>query len=389
MSRFDQIIPRAGSGCLKYDHRQGIFGTEAVMPLWVADMDFAVPDAVQQALQARTRHPVWGYGLRDDAMGEAFATWADRRHRWSVEPEWVCPSPGVVPSMVQAILAFTVPGDGIIVQPPIYPPFFAMVEENGRRLLSNPLLLETGRYQMDFEGLVPLLEQARMLMLCSPHNPTGRVWQREELARLIELCDQADVLLLSDEIHWDLVYPGATHIPAATLSDRIITLASPGKTFNIAGITPSVTVIADEDLRQRFQLQLKASHLGDGNVLGDAAFLAAYHGGESWLDDLLPYLATNLDLIRRRLPESIQLIEPEATFLAWLDCRALAYVGDALNRFFIEQAGLGLSPGAIFGNEGQGFMRLNFALPRQQLARALDGMVSAVVKASFSTERAG
>ncbi|MBF0256082.1 MAG: putative C-S lyase [Gammaproteobacteria bacterium] len=378
---FDREIDRQGRDSLKFDLRQHLFGRADVQPLWVADMDFAVADCIIQALEQRLQHPVLGYSLRPQAMAEALQAWLLERQGWQIKAEQLVFSPGVVPSLALAVRAFSQPGQGVVVQPPVYPPFFSCVEANGRRLLRNPLILRDGRFKMDLPGLERLLQQQApaLLLLCSPHNPGGRVWSREELADLIALCAHHDCLIVADEIHADLLYSGATFTPAGLLSERIICLTSPGKSFNIAGITPSVTLIADADLRQRFRRELEAAHLGDGRLLGDIAFTTAYAQGAAWLDGLMAYLQQSRDQALAYAHEQWPLIRPmspQAGFLFWLDCRALmaerGLNAQDLHRLFIDQAGLGLSAGHSFGAEGSGFMRLNFGLPRRPLFAALE-----------------
>jgi cystathionine beta-lyase len=351
--------------------------------MWVADMDFAAPDCIIQALQQRLQHPVFGYSLRPQTMAPALQAWLQQRQGWSIPSDQILFSPGVVPSLALAVRAFSRPGEGVVVQPPVYPPFFSCIQDNGRRLLRNPLILKDDVFQMDLDGLERLLqrEAPRLLLLCSPHNPGGRVWTRQELEDLIDLCQRHQCLIVSDEIHADLLYPGETFTPAGLLSERVVCLTSPGKSFNIAGITPSASLIADAELRQRFEQELQAAHLTDARLLGDIAFCAAYQQGGPWLDALMGYLQQSRDqalaFAQRHWP-LIRPMRPQASFLFWLDCRALMAVrgldDQGLQRLFIDQAGLGLSAGLSFGSEGSGFMRLNFGLPRQGLMRALEAI---------------
>ncbi|MEO5342464.1 MAG: PatB family C-S lyase [Gammaproteobacteria bacterium SHHR-1] len=380
-SPFDREIERAATDSLKYDLRPQLFGRADVLPLWVADMDFATPDFIIQDLEQRLRHPILGYSLRPQVMTEILQAWLERRQGWRPAAEHCLFSPGVVPSLALAVRAFSRPGDGVLVQPPVYPPFFSCVQDNGRRLLRNPLILKDNQFQMDLEGLERLLQQEApaLLLLCSPHNPGGRVWRRQELSELIALCQRHGCLIVSDEIHADLLYPGECFTPAAALSERVVCLTSPGKAFNIAGITPSVSLIADAGLRQTFQQEQQAAHLTDARLLGDIALCAAYQEGDAWLDQLMAYLQHSRDqalaYARQHWP-GIRVMSPQASFLFWLDCRELAaergLTDTALNRLFIDQAGLGLSAGHSFGTEGSGFMRLNFGLPRKPLLAALE-----------------
>lgn len=346
--------------------------------MWVADMDFATPDFIVEALRRRLDHPVFGYSLRPAEMADALIDWLQRRQDWSIDPDSMVFSPGVVPSLALAVRAFSQPGDAVVVQPPVYPPFFSCVERNGRRLLRNPLILRDNVFHMDLSGLELLLhkESPRLLLMCSPHNPGGRVWSRQELDELIDLCSRHDCLIVSDEIHADLCHADATFTPAGVLSERIVCLTSPGKSFNIAGITPSATLIADAELRRRFLRELEAAHLTDGRLLGDVAFTAAYQQGDAWLDELMAYLGQSRDLAlqhaQRHWP-NIRVMPPQAGFLLWLDCRPLGLDDADLSQAFIN-AGLGLSAGSSFGVEGSGFMRLNFGLAQSRLRKALEAI---------------
>lgn len=397
-SRFDQLIAREGSGALKFDGRAQTFGTAEVMPMWVADMDFAVPEPVTQALQARVVHPVLGYSLAPDSLYQALMDWLNTKHGWQVPREWIVLTPGVVPSLNLVVAALTQPDDGVIVQPPVYFPFFSAATGQQRRLVENPLQLmdNTGQahYQMDMDHLAKCAEQARLLLLCSPHNPVGRVWQTAELETILSIANQHDLMVLSDEIHADLVYADAQHQPLSRLamqaetadqtaqSHRVITAVSPSKTFNIPGLGLSALIVPNATHRQAIQTRLNTLGISVTNPLNMAAFEAAYRGGNDWLLELMPYLQATRDAamayIQAELP-SIKVIAPQATYLLWLDCRALKLDDAALKRFFIDEAQLGLSPGAMFGHGGAGFMRMNIGTPKANVLEAL-----ARLKAAFS-----
>jgi cystathionine beta-lyase len=392
---FDRPISRDNTDSVKHDGRADYFGTPDVLPLWVADMDFAAPEAITQALLARAAHPIYGYSRYPAAMFEALISWMQHRHGWQIERDWILPAPGVVPSLHAAVLAFAAAGEGVIVQPPVYFPFFSAVTATGRRLIENPLRLHEGRYQMDFDHLERCAKDARLLLLCSPHNPVGRVWTREELAQVLDIAERHDLVVLSDEIHHDLIYPGQRHPVLATLTAelatelatdpaRVITAAAPSKTFNIPGLGLSVLISPDPGRRAALAKAFDLLHAGNYNPFSSAAFAAGYQHGGPWLDALMAYLAQTRDLVsdfcRRNLP-GIRVIEPEGTYLLWLDCRELCAARQwddaALKRFFVERARVGMSPGTVFGTGGSGFMRMNIGAPRAVIETALQRMAAA------------
>ena len=375
---FDQDIPRAGSGALKYDARQATFGRADIQPMWVADMDFSAPPAVIQALQERASHPVYGYTQCPPSLYEALTDWLAKRHHWPVERDWIMLCPGVVPSLNATVLALTQPGDAVVVQPPVYFPFFAAVTAGGRRLVENPLRLENGRYCMDFDHLEQCAKSgAKLLLLCSPHNPVGRVWQEEELDTLAAIAQCYGMVILADEIHADLAYPGQRHTPLATrpgMAELSITAVAPSKTFNIPGLGLSALIVSSPAQRRALAKAFDTLSVSTTNPFSLAAFEAAYRDGEAWLEALLVYLQGTrdaaADFLAQQLPE-INLIAPEGTYLLWLDCRALGMDDRQLQRFFVEQARLGLSPGTLFGKAGSGFMRMNIGAPRRHVLTAL------------------
>lgn len=382
---FDQPLDRSATQSVKFDARQAVFGRDDVIPLWVADMDFATAPAVTEALLARAAHPVLGYSLFPESLYQSMIDWFARRHGWQIERDWIVMAPGVVPSMHAAALAFAAEGEGVIIQPPVYPPFFSSVEKTGRKVLVNPLRCDNGRYSMDLEQLDSCAAQgARMLMLCSPHNPVGRVWQEDELRALLAVVRKHDLLVLSDDIHCDLVFPGQQHSMLAKLAepgDRIITAVAPSKTFNIPGLGLSAMVIPDPQLRSKLRAVFDRLHMEQANPFSIVAFEAAYRHGEAWLDALLGYLIENIRFVRGYLAEHLPQIhcaEPEGTYLLWLDCRGLGLSDAELKRFFVREAGLGLNPGVSFGQQGSGFMRLNIATQRAVLAEAMSKLRLAV-----------
>ncbi len=375
---FDRVIERDGTASVKHDGRSAYFGTENVLPLWVADMDFAAPIAVTRALTERAAHPVYGYTLYPDSLFEALIAWLKKRHGWQVPREWIVMAPGVVPSLFATVMAYAEPGEGVIVQPPVYFPFFSAVTTNGRRLIQNPLRFENGRYSIDFDHLEQCASDgARLLLLCSPHNPVGRVWSRSELSDMLRIARRHDLTILSDEIHADLVYPGEQHTALATLAgdnDKLITAVAPSKTFNIPGLGLSCLIAPDPVHREALKTIFDSLHMGNTNPFSIAAFEAAYRGGEAWLDSLLIYLAGNRDFVSgylaKHLP-AIRLIQPEGTYLLWLDCRNMKMSDAELREFFVSLAHVGMNPGTAFGLGGSGFMRLNIASPRPVIADAL------------------
>ncbi len=383
---FDRVIDRRHTHSLKWDHCEHRFGLDGVIPMWVADMDFEAPPAVVEALRSRAAHPVYGYVSTPESFWQAAMEWLRRRHQWKVERAWLSRSPGVVPALSLCVNAFTAPGDAIVVQPPVYYPFFWAVENNGRRLVRNPLAVEGGRYVMNLDDLESKIDdRTRLLILCSPHNPVGRVWTRAELEALGEVCERHDLIVLADEIHMDLVLPGHTHVPFASLSERLaartVTCVAPSKTFNVAGLGTSLVVSSNPELLARYERQLRASGLGIGNLFGTIALEAAYRHGGEWLDDLLAYLEGNVELAERfigeRLPR-LRFVRPEGTYLALIDCRALGMEQAQLDDFFLRTARVYLDSGALFGHEAAGFERINLACPRSTLIEALERMAGAI-----------
>lgn len=377
---FDEKVEREGTWCVKYDLRKEIFGKNDVIPMWVADMDFKTPDFVMDALGKRLDHEICGYSFRPPEYFSSIASWFKTRHNWQIDKDWILFSPGIVPALNFSTLAFTSPGDSIIVQPPVYFPFFSAVEAHGRKLVFNKLRETGGRWTMDFDSLEMLADdKTRMIMISNPHNPVGRAWTREELTQLAEICNRKKILILSDEIHCDLVLPGFKHTSIASLSDETalntVTLVAPSKTFNLAGLSTSSVIIPDPALRKSFSNIVDGLHVGNGNIFGTAASIAAYSNGHRWLDELLEYIGGNVDLVmnycRERIPQIVP-VRPEATYMIWLDCRNSGVGDKKLKDFFVANAGLGLNEGFVFGPGGEGFMRMNVATTRETVARSLE-----------------
>ncbi len=383
---FDEIIDRLGTNSVKWDARERIFGSGDVLPLWVADMDLPCPPEVVQAIEARAKHPIYGYPGDNGALFEAAKGWVNRRFGAEVDTDWMVAIPGVVPGIQVAINAFTKPGDKVIIQPPVYPPFFSTSEELGRRIVENPLKRVDGKYVMDFDDLRKKIDQrTKLFVLCSPHNPIGQVWSREDLLQLGEICAEKGIMIIADEIHSDLVYEKGAHTPFYTLSEQLanqsVTFISGSKTFNLAGLFTSIAIIKNRKLRNEFRVTANKMGLNHINLFGIVASTAAYNHGDQWLDELLDYLHENAVMIRHFLSERIPEIKmtiPEATYLAWLDFRELGLYGQELRNFLIREAKVGLNDGFQFGKQGDGFCRMNFGCPRSVLKEALQRIEKAV-----------
>jgi cystathionine beta-lyase len=385
---FDEIVPRENTDCVKYDLRKAFFGKEEVIPMWVADMDFKTPDFILDALKNRLNHEILGYSIRSGDFNDAIVNWMQKRHGWMINPDWISFSPGVVPAVNMLVLAITKPGDKIVVQPPVYFPFFYAVKNNDRILVENPLKLNNGRLCMDFDDLREKAQDAKMIIISHPHNPGGSVWTQEELTELAEISIENDLLILSDEIHSDLIFRGYRHIPLAMLSDEIaqrtITCNAPSKTFNLAGLSTSYLIIPNESLRKTYnQILNDQLHLNMGNLFGSIALKAAYNQGDEWLSQLLDYIWKNVEFVRdycdKHIPQ-IKIIKPESTYMLWLDCRETGLSGDSLKDFFINKAGVGLNEGIQFGTGGVGFMRMNVACPKATVENAMEQIREAFEK---------
>jgi cystathionine beta-lyase len=383
---FDKIVDRTATESMKWVYPRQVLKVEDAIPMWVADMDFEAPPALVDALGRRAAHGIFGYPLVPPSFYAAAIGWLGRRHGWPIQKEWMSMTPGVVPALNYAVRAFSKRGDGVIIQTPVYHPFFYAIENNGRRIVRNPLRFDGRRYLMDFDDLESKIDApGRMLILCSPHNPVGRVWTREELERLAMIAVERDLLVISDEIHHDLVYPGHRHHVLAALSPemaaRTLTFIAPSKTFNIPGLATAAAVASNPDLFKKFEDEAERSGFDLGQVFGIVGFEAAYAHGEDWLEALLPYLEANVDFLEKfltdRVPQ-IRLIRPEGTYLALLDCRELGLDQAALNDFFLKKARVYLNDGTMFGSELEGFVRINFGCPRALLAQALERIDRAV-----------
>lgn len=388
---FNSAPERKDTNAEKYALREKLFGSDDVLPMWVADMDIKTPFFVIDAIRDRLKHPILGYEEIPDSFFESQIKWIEERHGYSLKREWMFYSPSVVASINLCIKAFTEAGDKVIVQTPVYFPFFTSVTNNDRIVVTNELIEKDGYYEMDFDALEACIdEKTKLMLLCSPHNPVGRVWKEEELFRLGKICSKHDIVILADEIHSDLIFKGSKHTPFAKLSkeleERTITCYGPGKTFNMAGLSISTVSVPNNDLREQFKKVYKSIHFAEGTVLGHVGFEAAYTKGESWLEELLVHLQGNIDYLDICLKEympRITMRKPEGTYLAWLDCRALGLDGKALKSFFYKEAKLGLSAGTSFAQEGEGFMRINLATPRSTVEEAVSRLHTAYESRGF------
>lgn len=387
MQFFQEYINRKDTYSVKWDKVKAIFNTEQeLLPMWVADMDFYPPEAVTEAIKTRADHGLYGYTYIADEVKEAIGSWVQNRQSWAIEADWVQFSHGVVPSIGKAIQALTEPGDKILVQSPVYPPFFSMVKDNDRELVNCPLEENDASYSINFEALEDALKQdIKMFLLCSPHNPVGRVWTREELLKISELCVRYDVIIISDEIHGDLVFEPHQQIPIASLSPAVsaltITLIAPSKTFNLAGLQASAVITENKNFREKLEKIDKKNGFFTLNTFGILAMHAAYEKGAPWLEELLGYLAENIKLVDTFLQEELpqlKLTQPESTYLLWIDCRAAGLSDAELNKTLLEEGRIAMNPGFSFGDGGSGFMRMNIACPRDTVEEGLQRLKSAL-----------
>ncbi len=384
---FDEIVNRSGTDALKLEALESRFGHRNLIPLWVADMDFKSPPAILEALKKRLEQGVFGYTLPSEAYVASIVNWLERHHDWHVKGEHINFVPGVVKGFAFAIDEFTKKGDKVIIQPPVYHPFRIVTRSLGREVVNNPLVLQEGRYRMDLVGLRKIASagDCKMLILCNPHNPGGRVWSPAELEELADICHQNNIKVVSDEIHADMALHGYHHTPFATVSKKAeeisLTLMAPSKTFNIAGIVSSFAVIPNKEIRERYLSYLEPRELQEGTIFAFTATRAAYDECEEWLEQMLEYVQQNIDFVDTYLKENIPEIKammPEASFLIWLDCRLLHLSQPELVKLFVEKAHLALNDGTIFGAGGEGFMRLNVGTPRSVLEKAMNNLKKAV-----------
>lgn len=385
---FDEIVPRKGTNCLKYDAMERFFGSADALPLWVADMDFRTPDFIIDALKKRLKHEIFGYSFRSDSYYQSIIGWMKRRHNWEIQKEWISFSPGVVAGLSFAIETFSKPGDEVVVQPPVYFPFFDCVKGTKRKMIENPLKINDGRYTFDFDDLkAKIIENTKLLLLCNPQNPGGMVWTHKELTELTNICLENNIMIISDEIHSDLIYPGHKHIPLASISDEVaqncMVSMAPSKTFNVAGFSSSIVIIPNKTKFVRYERTIGVGHLGMGNIFGTVATEAAYTHGDQWLEQILEYLWSNYllveEFIGNNLP-NVKVMRPEATYLIWLDFTAYGMNNKALSEFATQHAKVALNDGGRFGTGGDGWLRINIGCPRSVLKEALERLKVAFEK---------
>ncbi len=382
---FDTVVDRSKNNAAKYDERIKKFGTDKVIPLWIADMDFKSPQPVIDTLTARAQEGIWGYTSRPASYFEAICNWQQRRHGWTIDRSLVSWSLGVVPALSMLVKLFTPEGSKVLIQTPVYGEFYDVSEAWNRTVVENRLVEKDGKWTVDWEDFEAKLPQVSMFLLCSPHNPLGIVWTREELTRMTDLCRKYGVLMVSDEIHSDLVFHGKTHIPTASLSEQVagevISCISGTKTFNLAGLQASTTVFPNMRMKELYDKAWMNMDIHRNNAFSLTAMEAAFNEGEEWLDQLLEYIDGNFNFIRDYCAAHIPQIKPnlpDATYLVWLDCRELGMSNEELRRFMIEKAGLGLNEGWSFGRSLNGFMRLNAACSRNVLEQAMKQLEEAV-----------
>ena len=369
-----------GANLIYSDQANPEQGENRLLPMWVADMDFRCPPAVIEAMVARAEHGIFGYTYPADSYYQAVINWVAHRYGWTVERDWILLTPGVVPALSMLVQTFIAPGENVLIQPPVYYPFSWVIENNGREIASNPLRYEAGRYCMDFDDLARKAADpaVKMAILCNPHNPVGRVWTPDELARFAEICLENDVLVVSDEIHCDLIYKDHTFTSFARLGDTfrqnsVICLAA-SKTFNLAGLQTSSIIIPDQELRERFAQTIERNAIGLANAFGIIAAEAAYTHGEAWLEAVMNYVEDNYRFMKAYLAEhlpQLKIIQPEGTYLVWVDCRELGLDPTARKEMLMGQARVYLDEGELFGLEGEGFERFNIACPRSTLEQVL------------------
>ena len=388
---FDRIVDRRNTDCLKYDFAVQRGRPKDVLPFWVADMDFSIAQEIEDALVKRCQHGIFGYSEATDGYFAALQNWYLKHFNWQVQRPWLIKTPGVVFALAMAVKAFTEPGDGVLVQQPVYYPFTEVIRDNDREVVNAPLALVNGHYEIDFADLEQKLAnpKVKLMFLCSPHNPVGRVWTKEELLKVGDLCLKYNVITVSDEIHSDFVWDDNTHTPFATLGEEYqqncIVCTAPSKTFNLAGLQVSNIFIPNQKLRRAFRKQIDAAGYSQLNTLGLVACQAAYTYGEEWLTQVKAYIRSNItfvdDYLKQNLPQ-IKMLPIEGTYLVWLDCSALGMTADEREQWLWHEAKLWLDGGGIFGKEGEAFERINVACPRATLLQGLEQLKAAVAKLS-------
>lgn len=377
---------RKNTKSLKWDQTREIFTADDILPMWVADMDFQAPHEVNEALIERAKHGIYGYTIIDDPVKEAICQWLNRRQQWTIEKEWLSFFSGVIPALQIALQAFTEVHDKILIQTPVYTPFYNIIKNKERKIVKNPLLYKDGKYEIDFIHFEKQLQNnVKAFILCSPHNPVGRVWTNEELNKIVNLCRQYEVMILSDEIHCDLISPDNQHRPIASLSKEAaeitVTFMAPSKTFNLAGLQAAYTITADKKLRTKINQQIQKEGMTYLNTMGITAMEAAYAYGENWLDALLQVLEDNKKYVQNMFEKhapALKVVPSEGTYLLWIDCKELGMDHQALGKFMVEKAKVGLNKGIDYGKEGAQFMRMNIACPRTTLEEGVRRIIQAI-----------
>jgi cystathionine beta-lyase len=384
---FDKLVDRENTNSIKWNYAKEYVGTDDVLPMWVADMDFETLPAIKQAIIDRAQHGIYGYTKRSEGYYQSVIDWSQKRFNWKIEKSWITHSSGVVNALFTSLRAFTEQNDGIMIQPPVYYPFYHAIKTCDCRTVINPLKIVNDRYEVDLENFEKKLieENVKIFVLCNPHNPTGRVFTQEELMAMGELCIKYNVLVISDEIHGDLVYKGHSHIPFASISDEFannsITCTAPSKTFNLAGLYTSNIIIPNESLLKKYQDSCEKADINSFNIFGAIACEAGYRYGEEWLEQLMDYIDGNktfvLDYIRERIPQ-LKAYEPEGTYLLWIDCNGLGMDKKELESFMLEKARLWINQGHVFGSGGEGFVRINLACQRSTVVEAMTRLDTAI-----------
>lgn len=377
---FDKVINRQGSNSVKWDNLKEVYGKEDILPMWIADMDFKAPDGVLKALQVKLDHGVFGYNIKSQSLYDSIINWVKDRYNWEIKKEWISFTPGVVPALNIAVSEFVKEGEKVVIQPPVYPPFFRVLENNNVEANLNPLIHNGEKFVMDYDSLDKSMDsRTKAIILCNPHNPVGRVWTKEELSKLADICIKNNLIIVSDEIHGDLTYKDYKYIPMASISEEIaqttITFIAPSKSFNIAGLATSIAIIPNEDLRNTFEKGVEKLELGKITTFGSTALEAAYASGGQWLDEVMVYIENNadftIDYINKNIPE-IKVEKPEGTYLLWLDFRSINKTAEEIQEALVNVGKVALNDGSAYGDEGKGFFRINIACSRSILEDGLD-----------------
>lgn len=387
MDIFETVHNRKNTRSVKWDLVKDLFQSEDVLPMWVADMDFKAPDAVNQALIERAKHGIYGYTIVDEKVKSSIVNWISKRHHWNIKSEWLSFSPGVVTTLHMAIQALTEPDDKILIQTPVYTPFYKVIEAHNRQIVKSQLVYSENQYHINFQDLEEKMKTGvKAFILCNPHNPVGRVWTKDELQSIANLCEKYDVLILSDEIHCDLTFPNVEHTSIASLSEevavRTITCMAPSKTFNLAGLQASYAITSNNEYRKKLDQQFMIQGFHGLNTMGNTALEAAYTYGEEWLDGLKEILQGHYHYVKEQLEKytDLKVTIAEGTYLVWIDCSSLKLNPKELRKFFVEKAKVGLNPGIDYGEEGAQFMRMNIACPRQTLVEGINRIIEAISK---------